>query len=90
MTFEQQAPLPFFQFQDSTISLMDRKTKYESWPRRLTWLSFKDSGRSPRPYTTTTSVRASSYRTAAARTSPAEKNIFWFFACLAHAWGRGG
>jgi hypothetical protein len=37
MTFEQQAPLPFFQFQDSTISLMDRKTKYDSWPRMFTW-----------------------------------------------------
>ena len=37
MTFEQQVPLPFFQFQDSTISLMDRKTKYDSWPRMFKW-----------------------------------------------------
>jgi hypothetical protein len=37
MTPEQQAPLPFFQFQDSSISLMDRKTKYDSRPRMFTW-----------------------------------------------------
>ena len=37
MMFAQQAPSLFFLLQDSATILMDGKTKYDSWPRMLTW-----------------------------------------------------
>src|SRR2546427_11566501 len=52
MMFAQQAPPLFFLLQDSATSLVDGKTKYDSWPRMLTWESFRDSARNARPCTT--------------------------------------